>query len=157
MMTGSPTTHRSQTDERSHAMTAPAITIRPAHRPRTTSDHHAVEIPVAPPTDDIVHDVAPDLGRHILQAAFGDVTDRPGLDRKSRELVTIAALATVGAPASELRRHIVAGLDAALTAEEIVEAITQVGVPHAGFASALTSIGVAHQVIAERDAARTAA
>jgi len=138
-------------------MTAPAITIRPPHRVRVATPHRAIEIPVVYPTGDTVQDVAPDLGRHILRTAFGDATDRPGLDPKSRELVTIAALATVGAPASELKSHIVAGLDAALTPEEIVEAITQVGVPHAGFASALTSIGVAHEVFAEHDAAVTAA
>jgi 4-carboxymuconolactone decarboxylase len=137
-------------------MTAPAITIRPDRRARVTAVHRTVDVPDARPTDDTVQDVAPDLGRYILQAAFGDETDRPGLDPRSRELVTIAALATVGAAASDLKRHIVAGLDAALTREEIVEAITQVGVPHAGFASALTSIGIAHEVFAELDAAPSA-
>ena len=138
-------------------MTAPAITIRPGRQARVTTVHRTRETAAPLPADDTVQDVAPDLGRYILQAAFGDETDRPGLDPKSRELVTIAALATVGAPASELRDHIVAGLDAALTREEIVEAITQVGVPHAGFASALTLIGVAHEVFAELDATRNAA
>ena len=140
-------------------MTAPAITIRPTRRAPVTRAHHAVQIlpPPAREDGDTVQGVAPDLGRYILQAAFGDVTDRPGLDSRSRELVTIAALATVGAPVTELKRHVVAGLDAALTREEIVEAITQVGVLYAGFASALTSIGVAHEVFAEHDAARNAA
>lgn len=138
-------------------MTAPATTIRPDRKAHVTAVHRIVETSTARPADDTVQDVAPDLGRYILQAAFGDVTDRPGLDPRSRQLVTIAALATVGAPASELKGHIVAGLDAALTREEIVEAITQVGVPHAGFASALTSIGVAHEVFAELDAAPSAA
>ena len=140
-------------------MTAPAITIRPDPRTRAhaTSAPRPVDVPAARPAGDTVQDVAPDLGRYILEAAFGDVTHRPGLDPRSRELVTIAALATVGAAASALKQHIVAGLDAALTREEIVEAITQVGVPHAGFASALTSIGVAHEVFAELDAARRAA
>jgi 4-carboxymuconolactone decarboxylase len=138
-------------------MTAPAITIRSERRARVTAVRRIVETPAPRPTEDTVQDVAPDLGRYILQAAFGDVTDRPGLDPRSRELVTIAALATIGAPASELNAHIVSGLDAGLTREEIVEAITQVSVPHAGFASALTSIGVAHEVFAELDATPRAA
>lgn len=138
-------------------MTARGITIRPGRRARVTAVHRIVETPAARPANDTVRNVAPDLGRYILAATFGDETDRPGLDPRSRELVTIAALATVGAPASELKGHIVAGLDAALTREEIVEAITQVGVPHAGFASALTSIAVAHEVFAELDAAPSAA
>lgn len=138
-------------------MTAPAIAIRSGRHARVTPVHRPLEVRAPRPDDDTVQQVAPDLGRYILQAAFGDTTDRPGLDPKTRELVTIAALATVGAPSSELKGHIVAGLDAALTREEIVEAITQVGVPHAGFASALTSIAVAHEVFAELDAARNAA
>ena len=138
-------------------MTAFAITLRPDAGIRTSHPHRPVEVRAFSPMGDEVHDVAPDLGRYILQAAFGDVSDRPGLDPRSRELVRIAAFAAVGASATELKDHIAAGLEVGLTREEIVEAITQVGVPYAGFASALTSIGLAHEVFADHEAAANAA
>ena len=133
-------------------MSAPTITIRPDAGIRSRRAHRTVEVALSPVTDRVQH-VAPDLGRYILQAAFGDASNRPGLDPRSRELVTIAALATVGTSASELRHHIGAGLHIGLTREEIVDTITQVGVPHAGFASAVTGIAIAHEVFAEHDAA----
>lgn len=38
-------------------------------------------------------DIAPDLGRYIVEFAFGDIYLRPGLDAPQRQLVTVAALA----------------------------------------------------------------
>ncbi|WP_256738337.1 carboxymuconolactone decarboxylase family protein, partial [Cronobacter sakazakii] len=37
-------------------------------------------------------DIAPDLGRYVIEFGFGDVYSRPGLSLKSRELATVAAL-----------------------------------------------------------------
>ena len=41
-------------------------------------------------------DVAPDLARYTIEFPFGDIYRRPGLDLKSRELATVAALAVLG-------------------------------------------------------------
>jgi 4-carboxymuconolactone decarboxylase len=138
-------------------MTTPTITIRPDAGIHTSRAHRSIVVRGSDAAGDEVQGVAPDLGRYILQAAFGEASDRPGLDPRSRELVTIAALATVRSSASELRHHIGAGRDIGLTREEIVETITQVGVPHAGFASAVTGIALVHEVFAEHDAAPNAA
>ncbi|HCA26665.1 MAG TPA: carboxymuconolactone decarboxylase, partial [Betaproteobacteria bacterium] len=35
---------------------------------------------------DFLNDIAPDLGRYIVEFPFGDVYSRPGLDLKSREI-----------------------------------------------------------------------
>ena len=37
-------------------------------------------------------DINPAMGHHIAAFAFGDVYDRPGLDARSRQLVTLGAL-----------------------------------------------------------------
>ena len=37
-------------------------------------------------------DVAPDFARLLIEFPFGDVYSRPGLDLRSREIATIAAL-----------------------------------------------------------------
>ena len=36
--------------------------------------------------------IAPDLARYTIEFPFGDIYQRPGLDLKSRELATVAAL-----------------------------------------------------------------
>lgn len=43
-------------------------------------------------------DVAPDLERWVVEFAFGDVYDRPGLDNKQKVLTTISALVAQGTP-----------------------------------------------------------
>jgi len=138
-------------------MTTPTITIRPDAGLHTSRAHRSIVVRAKVPVDDAVQDVAPDLGRYILQTGIDDASDRPGQDPRSRELVAIAAFVTVGTPAPVLRQHIRFGLDAGLTREEIEAAITQVGVPHAGFASALGAIGVANEVFGERDPTQDAA
>lgn len=95
-------------------------------------------------------DIAPDLGRYIIEFAFGDVYSRPGLDLKSREIATIAALTTLGNAQPQLKVHIHGALNVGCTREEIIEVIVQMAV-YAGFPAALNGIAIARHVFAERD------
>ena len=99
-------------------------------------------------------DVAPDLGRYIVEFAFGDIYSRPGLDLRSRQVATVAALAALGGCEAQLKVHVNAALNVGLTREEIVETIMQMAV-YAGFPAALNGIAVAREVFAERDAPAT--
>ncbi|MET5012328.1 carboxymuconolactone decarboxylase family protein, partial [Burkholderia pseudomallei] len=40
--------------------------------------------------------IAPDFGRVLVEFGFGDIYSRPQLDLKTREIATIASLATLG-------------------------------------------------------------
>lgn len=40
--------------------------------------------------------IAPDLATYVIEFPFGDIYTRPGLDVKSREIATIAALTALG-------------------------------------------------------------
>jgi 4-carboxymuconolactone decarboxylase len=51
-------------------------------------------------------DVAPDLARYVIEFPFGDIYSRPGLDLKSREIATVAALTAMGNAAPQLKVHI---------------------------------------------------
>ena len=41
-------------------------------------------------------DIAPDFARYLIEFPFGDIYARPGLDLRSREVATIAALTALG-------------------------------------------------------------
>ncbi|MEJ2671273.1 MAG: carboxymuconolactone decarboxylase family protein [Deltaproteobacteria bacterium] len=95
-------------------------------------------------------DIAPDLARYIIEFAFGDIYCRPGLDLKSREIATVAALTALGNAAPQLQVHIHAALNVGVTCAEIVEVILQMAV-YAGFPAALNGMFAAREVFGERD------
>ncbi len=97
-----------------------------------------------------LQDIAPDLGRYIIEFPFGDVYSRPGLDVKSREIATVSALTALGNAAPQLKVHINAALNVGCTREEIVEIIIQMAV-YAGFPAALNGMAAAKDVFKERD------
>ena len=85
---------------------------------------------------DSLRDIAPDFARYLIEFPFGDIYARPGLDLRSREIATIAALTALGNAEPQLKVHIAAGLNVGLTQEEITEVIMQMAV-YAGFPAAL--------------------
>ncbi|OKI35311.1 carboxymuconolactone decarboxylase [Saccharothrix sp. CB00851] len=94
-------------------------------------------------------DIAPDLGRYIVEFAYGDVCSRRGLDLRQRQLVTIGALAAQGDTAPQLDFHLDAALQVGLSPTEILEALIHI-VPFAGFPRALNAMTVARRVFADR-------
>ncbi|MFC6182068.1 carboxymuconolactone decarboxylase family protein [Lactiplantibacillus daowaiensis] len=93
--------------------------------------------------------IAPDVGKYILEFAFGDIYTRPGLDLKQRELVTITSLLTQGDTANQLQVHLNGCLNVGLTQTEVIEAMIQC-LPYVGFPKVLNAITVAKDVFAAR-------
>ncbi len=91
---------------------------------------------------------APGLGRYLAEYVFGDVLSRPGLDLRSREIATVAALTAMGNAAPQLRAHIGAALNVGCSRQEIIEVMIQMTV-YAGFPAALNGIQAAKEVFAE--------
>jgi len=98
-------------------------------------------------------DIAPDLARYMIEFPFGDIYQRPGLDLRSREMATVAALTALGTAQPQLKVHIHGALNVGCTRTEIVEIIIQMAV-YAGFPAALNGMFAAKEVFAERDANR---
>jgi 4-carboxymuconolactone decarboxylase len=97
-------------------------------------------------------DIAPDFGRYIIEFPFGDIYSRPGLDLRSREIASIAALTALGNAAPQLKVHIEAGLNVGLSRSEITEVIMQMAV-YAGFPAAVNGLFAAKDVfVAHQDA-----
>jgi 4-carboxymuconolactone decarboxylase len=67
-----------------------------------------------------------DFQDFITRVAWGDIWSRPGLDRRSRSIVTLTALMTAGYW-EEVPMHFRAAITNGLTREEIREIILQVG------------------------------
>ena len=88
-----------------------------------------------------------DFQRFITEAAWGSIWTRPGLDKKTRHLLTIAMLATLGNH-EELAMHIRATRNTGVTREEVKEALLQVAV-YAGIPAANAGIAVAKRVYGE--------
>ncbi len=90
-----------------------------------------------------------DFQRFITETAWGAVWSRPGLDRKTRHLVTIAMLAALGRE-NELALHLRAIQNTGVTQEEIKEVFLQVAV-YAGVPAANAAFSLAKRVFAELD------
>jgi len=92
-----------------------------------------------------LRDIAPDFARYLLEFPFGDIYARPGLDLRSREIATVAALTALGNATPQLKVHIAAALHVGLTQEEIIEVIMQMAV-YAGFPAALNGLFAAKEI-----------
>lgn len=92
-----------------------------------------------------LQNIAPDLGRYIIEFGFGEVYCRDGLTLQQRELATIAALTALGTAEPQLKVHIAAGLNVGLSQQEIIETMIQMAV-YAGFPAALNGIFAAQTV-----------
>ncbi|AJA49179.1 carboxymuconolactone decarboxylase [Clostridium pasteurianum DSM 525 = ATCC 6013] len=93
-------------------------------------------------------DIAPDLGKYIIEFAFGDIYTRPALDLKQRELITLSSLTTLGGCEKQLKVHINGALNVGISKEEIIEVFLQC-IPYVGFPKVLNAVFVAKEVFNE--------
>lgn len=94
--------------------------------------------------------ICPDMGKRMVEFAFGDIYSRPGLNLRDREIATIAALTALGTATPQLKVHVHGGLNVGLSREEIQEIMMQMAV-YAGFPAALNGLFAAQDVFDERD------
>jgi 4-carboxymuconolactone decarboxylase len=92
-----------------------------------------------------LQDISPDLAKLTIEFGFGDIYSRPGLDLKSREIATVAALTALGFAIPQLKVHIKAALNVGCTQDEIKEIIIQMSA-YAGFPAALNAMFAAKEV-----------
>ncbi len=88
-----------------------------------------------------------DFQRFITEAAWGSVWTRPGLDHRTRHLITLAMLAAMSKE-HELAMHIRATQNTGVTQEELKEVFMQVAI-YAGVPAANTAFSIAKRVYAE--------
>jgi 4-carboxymuconolactone decarboxylase len=86
----------------------------------------------------------------ITRYAWGGPWSRPGLDRRMRSAITLAALVSVRAE-NELGMHVRAALGNGLTPEEIGEVLLHTAI-YAGVPAANAAFAVARRVLQEEGA-----
>jgi 4-carboxymuconolactone decarboxylase len=99
---------------------------------------------------DNLQETAPDLARYTIEFPYGEILVRPGLDIRSRQVATVAALTALGNAPVQLKAHISMALNVGITRVEVTEIITQMAV-YAGFPAALNGMAAAKEVFRERD------
>ncbi len=107
----------------------------------------------SPELEDMIKElsgIAPDLGRFVLEFPYGDILCRPGLDLRTRQLATVAALTALGTAVPQLKGHIDMALNVGCTRKEIVEVVMQMAV-YAGFPAALNGMSAVKEIFAMRD------
>jgi 4-carboxymuconolactone decarboxylase len=90
--------------------------------------------------------------RFITETAWGSVWARPGIERSTRSLITIALLAALGRE-EELALHLRASRHTGATPEEIREALLHVAV-YAGIPAANAAMKLAKEIFETESGAR---
>src|SRR6516165_6016489 len=133
---------------------------------------HGIELPPEPPRDDPIETLdrrgrallealhgdrgysgyaAPDnivtqaLYPVAIQYGYGEIWDRPGLDRRQRALVAVAAFTALRLDA-QAAKFAQSALNVGLSSTEIIETVIQTG-PYSGLAPALNALAALSQAI----------
>ena len=96
-----------------------------------------------------LEDIAPDLGKFIVEFAFGDIYTREGLTTEEREMITLSSLLTAGGCEPQLEVHINGALNVGISPEKMIETFLQC-IPYTGFPKVLNAVFAAKKVFAER-------
>src|SRR5579862_6476368 len=97
-------------------------------------------------------DLAPQLATYVLETIYGQIYQSPTLDSRTRQIVTVASLATLGTAGPQLRTHIGGALRCGVAREELVEIMMQLA-PFAGVAAAINGVAACREVFSAADKA----
>ena len=95
----------------------------------------------------IMKEITPHLAELTTKVLYGDVWERPGLSKRDRSLITVAAL-TALYRTDQLRVHIRLAIENGVTKEEICEVITHMAF-YGGWPTAANAVLVAKKVFDE--------
>jgi len=94
-------------------------------------------------------ELSPELVKFTLEYGYGDIFSRDNLDKKHRQIATIAALTALGNARPQLKFHVNAALNIGVTEDEIKEVMLLMTI-YSGFPSAINGTNVLKEVLGER-------
>ena len=97
-----------------------------------------------PATRGLLADFAPKLSELTQQVLFGDIWERPGLSKRDRSLITVAALVALNRT-EQLRFHLTRALENGVTQDEVIELITHLAF-YSGWPTAMSAIQLAKEL-----------
>lgn len=95
---------------------------------------------------DAYENFSPELMNFIIEYGYGDVYSRESLDKRYRQIASIAALTTLGDAQPQLKFHIKAGIHIGLTVDEVKEIMLLMSV-YAGFPAAINGTNCLKEVV----------
>lgn len=87
------------------------------------------------------------MQEHVTQYCWGDVWNRPNLDRRTRSFLNLAMLTALNRP-HEIKLHVRGAINNGLTKDEIAEVFLQSAI-YCGVPAAIDSFRVAKEVFKE--------
>jgi 4-carboxymuconolactone decarboxylase len=99
-------------------------------------------------TRQLWRDICPDFEAYVTEFLAGEIWGRPLLDRRTKSLATIAALAALGRPLA-LELNIRMALNNGASKQDIVETLLHIA-PYAGFPACWEGLTIARKVLASR-------
>jgi 4-carboxymuconolactone decarboxylase len=83
----------------------------------------------------------------VTSYCWGEIWNRPGLDRRTRSMLNLAMLTALNRP-HEVKLHVRGAINNGLTKDEIREVLLQAGI-YCGVPAAIDSFRIAREVFAE--------
>src|SRR5579859_2318196 len=124
---------------------------RPARQPRDVGHDEGRNRMTKQPSvaARMVGDIAPKLVELTDDVLFGDVWERPGLSKRDRSLITVAALVALYRT-RELPSHLRRALANGISKDELVEVFIHLAF-YAGWPSAMTAVRTTMDLLAETE------
>jgi 4-carboxymuconolactone decarboxylase len=96
---------------------------------------------------DSADDFTADFQKFVTEWCWGELWNRPGLDRRTRSIINISMLTALNRP-NEIRLHVRGAINNGVSQDEIKEIILQAAV-YCGVAAALDTLKIAAEVLRE--------
>jgi 4-carboxymuconolactone decarboxylase len=106
------------------------------------------KLPPAPQRDR-VRAIVPDLINYTEKVVYGEVWERPGLSKRDRSLITVAALIALARP-DFVKTHMERALNNGVKMEELSEVITHLAF-YAGWPAAMSAAQQAMAIIEAKE------
>jgi len=112
--------------------------------PQSSSEGAADAVKGAAAAPDLMKEFDPKLAELTNDVLYGDIWERPGLSKRDRSLVTVAAMIALNRP-EQLRSHLRRARDNGVTKDEVVEMITHLAF-YAGWPNAVNALAIAKEI-----------
>ncbi|MBV8316118.1 MAG: carboxymuconolactone decarboxylase family protein [Planctomycetaceae bacterium] len=100
-------------------------------------------------TRQVWRELCPDFEAYVVEFLSGEIWSRPGLDLRTKSLVTVATLTALGRPRA-LELNLRMALNNGATRQDLVETLLQIA-PYAGFPACWEGLTLAQKVFLELD------